>query len=147
MNTILRVAVAFALVLSAVASAQQPGSAEYNSVFLPAQGAGDTRSPDPRIRWGSVAGGDDEIWGYTLVGKTEAEAQALAVADCQARGSKNCAPLRTFFNSCIAVAVSSSDPDNRVGKMSPKGLRWVRREATRECGADCKIVYEGCAVP
>ncbi|MGE6335135.1 DUF4189 domain-containing protein [Stenotrophomonas sp. NPDC077659] len=144
MTAILRVAIAFTFVLSAVASAQQPGSAEYNSVFLPAHGVGDTRSPDPRIRWGAIAVGDDKAWGYTLVGKTEEEARSLAVADCQARGSKNCVPLETFFNSCIAVAVG---PNNRSGQMSPKGLKWVRRQSLKECGPDCKIVYEGCAVP
>ncbi|WP_414716012.1 DUF4189 domain-containing protein [Stenotrophomonas sp.] len=135
------------LLLSTGASAQQPGSVEYNTVFLPGHGVGDTRSPDPRIRWGALARGDDRALGYTLVGRTKDEAQALAVADCESRGSRNCVVLETFFNSCIAVTASLSDPSNRVAMMSPNGLRSVRRKAMKECGADCEIIYEGCAVP
>lgn len=144
MITIKKMFIAFCLLISAVASAQQPGSVGYNTTVLPAHGLGDTRAQDGQRRWGAYARGDDRTLGFTVDGRTENEARALAVANCEARGSTNCVALETFFNSCIAVAAG---PNDRVAQMSPKGPRWVRRHALKECRSDCKIIYEGCAFP
>lgn len=38
------------LVLPAAAQQPQPGSSEYNSVYLPAHGVGDTRRGPPAVR-------------------------------------------------------------------------------------------------
>ena len=61
MISILRSAVISSVLFSAQAVAQQPGSAEYNRVFLPAHGVGDTT---PQIqKWGAVArGGRQHAW-------------------------------------------------------------------------------------
>lgn len=144
MNAIRQIFIIFTLLIPMVASAQRPGSVGYNTTVLPAHGLGDTKAPDGRMRWGAYARGDDRTLGFTVDGRTENEARALAVANCEARGSTNCVALEMFFNSCIAVAAS---PNDRVAQMSSKGPRWVRRHALKECGSDRKIIYEGCAFP
>lgn len=40
--------------IATIANAQQPGSVEYNTVFLPAHGVGDTVRASPRDRWGRL---------------------------------------------------------------------------------------------
>ncbi|MBK0014133.1 DUF4189 domain-containing protein [Stenotrophomonas sp. S41] len=145
MTVKLKLLAASLLFISVASFAQQPGSVEYNTVLMPAHGVGDTKSPRSGVRWGAYARGDDRTLGYTVGGRTEDEARALAVEDCKARGSTNCVAIKTFLNACIAVA--AADINHRFATMSPKGLRWVRRESLKDCGSNCKIVYEGCAVP
>lgn len=55
------VALIFLLRLQAVA--QQAGTPEYNSVYLPAHGVGDTRTSKPQ-KWGSL--GIGYWWGFHL---------------------------------------------------------------------------------
>ncbi|MGE6335198.1 DUF4189 domain-containing protein [Stenotrophomonas sp.] len=133
---------ACALLYSSASFAQQPGTPQYNSVYLPGHGVGDTKAP-PRI-WGAWARGDDRTLGYSLTGRTQQEAEDLAVADCERRGSTNCVPIDSFDNACVAIAAGPSD---RYAQISRKGTKWTRREALKQCGPDCKIIFEGCAVP
>lgn len=142
MNAITRIFIILSLLAPMFASAQQPGSVGYNTTVLPAHGLGDTRRVVPD-RWGAWAKGEDGSLGWTFSGRTEQEARQLAIDDCVARGSRNCVVSRTFVNACAAIAAS---PVDRRFQISAKGLRWVRREALKACGPDCRIVFEGCAV-
>ncbi|WP_367381371.1 DUF4189 domain-containing protein [Stenotrophomonas cyclobalanopsidis] len=72
--------------------------------------------PVPRCGGGAYARGDDRTLGYTVDGRTEDEARALAVADCEVRGSTNCVAVKTFFNAGIAVA--AADINHRFATMS-----------------------------
>ncbi|WP_367381367.1 DUF4189 domain-containing protein [Stenotrophomonas cyclobalanopsidis] len=142
MNGVARIVIAFGLLLSAHASAQQAGTPEYNSVYLPAHGVGDTRAAP--VKWGAWARGDDRQLGYSLAGQTKEEAEALAVADCSARGSKNCVPIEAFSNACVAIAAG---PDDRKAVITDKGLKWGHKRALKICKGDCQIIFEGCALP
>ncbi|MGE6335246.1 DUF4189 domain-containing protein [Stenotrophomonas sp. NPDC077659] len=128
--------------LSMTASAQQPGTPQYNSVYLPGHGVGDTRPK--AVKWGAWARGDDRQLGYSLDGRTKEEAEALAVEDCSARGSKNCVPIDAFYNACVAIAAG---PDDRKAVITDRGLKWGHKRALKICEGDCQIIFEGCAVP
>ncbi|MCF5089101.1 DUF4189 domain-containing protein [Stenotrophomonas sp. PA-6-5C] len=143
MTSSYRILIATTLLLPMLALAQEAGTPQYNSVFLPAHGAGDTRRVLPD-RWGAWARGDDRTLGWTFSGRTREEAGQLAIADCTARGSRNCRVLEAFANACAAIAAG---PDDRRFYISPKSQRAARREALKACGPDCKIVFEGCAMP
>ena len=143
MTSSYRILIATTLLLPMLALAQEAGTPQYNSVFLPAHGAGDTRRAPPD-GWGAWARGDDKTLGWTFSGRTEEEARQLAVADCIARGSQNCQVVKTFGNACAAVAAG---PNARKYYITPKSQRAARREALKACGPDCKIVFEGCAMP
>ncbi|MGE6335133.1 DUF4189 domain-containing protein [Stenotrophomonas sp. NPDC077659] len=125
------------------AVAQQAGTPEYNSVYLPAHGVGDTAAPRP-VKWGAWAKGADRNLGWTFSANSEEEARALAIEDCEARGSYDCKVSQTFFNACAAIAAG---PTARRYQISTKGERFTRREVLKDCGADCKIVFAGCAYP
>ncbi|MBK0014137.1 DUF4189 domain-containing protein [Stenotrophomonas sp. S41] len=135
--------VAMILLSPMAARAQQAGTPEYNSVFLPAHGVGDAKAPKPP-KWGAWAKGADRNLGWTFSANSEDEARALAIKDCEARGSHDCKVSKTFFNACAAIAASAND---RWYQISPEGERFVRREALKSCGAECKIVFAGCAFP
>ena len=129
--------------MSACALAQQPGSAEYNSVYLPAHGVGDTVRQG--VRWGALARGSNLTLGWSVGSATEEQAVALATQDCIARGGLDCERLQTFSNVCAAVAVG---PENRRYVGDTKSLSRVRKRALKDCGSpECKILFEGCALP
>jgi hypothetical protein len=129
--------------MTSTSFAQQPGTPQYNSVFLPAHGAGDTRQP-PR-RWGAVARGDDLQLGWSVNGDSEDQAGNLAVRDCSARGSRNCQVVNTFSNSCAVVVVGQSD--RNFLSLPRRSLDKVRKTALKECGPECRVMFEGCALP
>lgn len=121
MTALYRTLAAMILLLPVPAMAQQPGTPQYNSVFLPAHGVGDTRRVLPD-RWGAWARGDDRTLGWTFSGRTREEAGQLAIADCTARGSQNCRVLEAFANACAAIAAG---PDDRRFYISPRSQRVV----------------------
>lgn len=135
--------IAMILLLPAITFAQQPGTTAYNTVFLPAHGAGDTLRPYVN-KWGAWAKGEDGALGWTFSGRTEREARRLALEDCAARGIRRCKVEKTFANGCAALAKSTND---RRWQIAPDNLDWVRQTALSGCGPDCKIVFEGCAIP
>ena len=122
--------------------AQQPGSAAYNSVYLPAHGIVDTRRP--ALSWGSFAGSDENgKSGWGLNASSEAEARSAAIEQCTGRGGINCAVVVIFANSCAAVA----NGDTRSFTASGESLTVVRRKALRGCGKGCAIFQERCSMP
>lgn len=129
--------------MTSTSFAQQPGTPQYNSVFLPAHGAGDTRQ-SPR-KWGAVARGEDLQLGWAVNGDSEQQAGNLAVQDCLARGSSNCQVVQTFFNTCAAVVVGPSD--RNFLSLPGRSLAKVRKTALKECGSECRVMFEGCALP
>lgn len=144
MTALYRTLAAMILLLPVPAMAQQPGTPQYNTVFLPAHGAGDT-ARSSIDRWGGWARGDDKkTLGWTVAGRSEQEARALAVSDCERRGGNNCAVIETFVNACAAIAAG---PTDRWYEISPKSLRRARRGALEACGPDCRVIFEGCAMP
>lgn len=129
--------------MTSTSFAQQPGTPQYNSVFLPAHGAGDTRQP--ARKWGAVARGEDLQLGWAVNGDSEQQAGNLAVQDCLARGSSNCQVVDTFFNSCAVVVVGPSE--RRFVSQQHRTLDRVRKAALKKCGPECSVMFEGCALP
>ncbi len=125
------------------AYAQQPGSAAYNSVYLPAHGVGDTQRYDAR-RWGAFASGRHSVVGWTVDGTSEQDAVDKAVAACRQVGGEDCGLEFTFGDQCAAVA---SGPENWYWKTGSGNVEKLKKRALRECGRDCNIVLEGCALP
>lgn len=136
----------FLMCTTSLAVAQQPGSVEYNTVLLPALGAGDTKSASSSDRWGALASGDGRIFGFIYGTTTKKAAERAAVEDCVANGGKDCHVVSSFVNSCMAIAASPSDAGYAQGDAVKRSIEWVRAEALDACGeSDCKIVREGCA--
>jgi hypothetical protein len=66
-------------IMAGPGEAQQPGTVEYNTVFLPANGLGDTRRAGPVNRYGAVALGRKGAIGFAAVPGSERTAEAAAV--------------------------------------------------------------------
>lgn len=122
--------------------AQQPGSAAYNSVYLPAHGVGDTRRPVEE-RWGALALGKKDAVGWTLDGTNEEDAAGTALDACRASGD-GCRVMLTFVNECAAIALS---PTRYEWVKGNKSLRSLRRQVLGQCGEECFVVRDGCALP
>ncbi len=132
----------FLLLASGMSFAQQPGSAAYNSVYLPANGVVDTRRPS--LSWGAFAVSDENGWsGWGLNADSEAEARAAAIEHCAERGGINCKVSVKFANSCAAIARNETRGYSAAGE----SLRVVRRKALRGCGKGCEIFQERCSWP
>ena len=132
----------FLLLLPGLSSAQQPGSAAYNSVYLPGHGVGDTRRPS--LSWGAFAISDENGWsGWALNASSEADAGLAAIRQCTERGGVNCRVSMGFANSCAAVARNGISGYSAAGK----SIRLARRDALRACGKGCEIFQERCSWP
>ncbi|MFG6109733.1 DUF4189 domain-containing protein [Stenotrophomonas nematodicola] len=151
MNIATRVFVFVGMALSidtALAQQPQPGSVEYNTVYLPAHGVGDTRRPNPGNRWGAVATGRGAVLGFMVGAKSESEAKRAALSDCAAAGGKECLVEETFVNSCAVVTMNSSQFSWSTADPEKHSAEWLRTRALGKCGTDdCKIIREGCASP
>lgn len=122
------------------AYSQQPGSAAYNSVYLPAHGVGDTRRQGVE-NWGAFASGVGDVVGWTMDGATEDEAEQIAMSECQSSGGTACRIEGTFVNECAVLASGPSDYGWSHGN---RGMRFHRKRALAQCGAGCRIIREGC---
>lgn len=132
----------FLLLALRMSFAQQPGSAAYNSVYLPANGIVDSRSPS--LSWGAFAISDEDGWsGWGLNAGSEAEARSAAIKHCAERGGVNCVVSVKFANSCAAVARNETRGYTAAGE----SLKVVRRKALRGCGEGCEIFQERCSFP
>jgi len=132
--------------------AQQPGSAAYNSVYLPAHGVGDTVRGRGIAQWGAVAVGNRGLMGWTLEAPSEQEATDFAMRSCEAKGATGCEILGVFNNSCMAIAsniavvdVANGAPVTTFVAHGSGTMRKLRRQALEACGPQCQIVREGCA--
>ncbi|WP_312236657.1 DUF4189 domain-containing protein [Stenotrophomonas sp.] len=133
---------------SASAQQPQPGSVEYNTVYLPAHGVGDTRRPNPGNRWGAVATGRGAVIGFMVGARSESEAKRAAIGDCVAAGGRECLAEEAFVNSCAVVTMNSSQFSWSIADPKKRSAEWLRTRALSKCGTeDCKIIREGCASP
>lgn len=123
------------------ALAQQPGSGAYNSVYLPAHGVGDTRQSG--TSWGAMALADGHQIGWVVDADSENSAADAAMEDCVSAGGSNCVVEFTFSNACAVVATGPKD--TTWVHNGSRSMRWIRKEALRDCGSGCQIVREGCA--
>lgn len=130
--------------MQATAGAQQPGSVEYNTVYLPGHGVGDTLQNSP-VRWGAIAFGSGRELGFTLNARTKKAAEAGAVQECKANGGKNCRILKAFFNGCAVIAATPTKLRWVVNDVDSESMESLRNSAMSACGSDCEIVREGCA--
>lgn len=125
--------------------AQQPGTVEYNTVLLPALGAGDARKPSPNTFWGAFSiamldEGEALLTGWAIDYETEAKARQESLDMCARRGGKGCEIHLVFMNQCAVVTTSSAG----IFAARDRTLRLSRRAARRSCASDCRILYEGC---
>lgn len=134
----------FALMVCAVgyASAQQAGTADYNSRYLPGHGVGDTRGVQ---RWGAMAKGKGDAIGWITDANTESEAADRAMSQCNFDPSRPCSLEYTFVNSCAVFAASKRGGYSSYGGRS--SLAAHRKVAMKKCGSDCRIYREGCSLP
>jgi hypothetical protein len=129
-------------------SAQQPGSVQYNTQVLPANGiVARNASPD---RWGAIAIAMDKSdrvgWKDDAISKEEAEAAALEL--CKSAGASKCKVIGTFANSCAALAFGTQVYGVSYTAYTRRSVAYTKRDAIKQCGLeDCKIVRSGCTVP
>ncbi|WP_425491077.1 DUF4189 domain-containing protein [Luteimonas fraxinea] len=134
--------IAIGLVATLSAAAQQPGSADYNRVFLPAHGVGDTRQAHPDDRWGAYAVSETNgLTGFVTGHLSEGDAVRAATTMCAERGGGMCALEVTFVNECAAVATSSFKSRWAIEPT----LRSATNAAKRDCGRACEIRWSGCS--
>jgi len=138
---------------SAMAQQPQPGSAAYNSVYLPAHGVGDTVRGRGVDQWGALAVGNRGLMGWTLEAPSEQAATDFAMRSCEAKGAVGCEILGVFNNACMAIAsniavvdVAGGQPVTTGVATGNRGMRKLRRDALKECGHGCAIIQEGCAI-
>lgn len=130
---------------SSYSSAQQPGTVEYNTIFLPAHGAGDTLTPTRTQSWGafSIATSDEDevaMTGWAVDYRTEDEASRASLDMCARRGGSACEINLVFMNQCATVMTS----DAGTHASRDRTLRRSRKAAGRLCGSNCRVLYEGC---
>ena len=128
-----------------VATAQQPGTPSYNSVFLPGHGVGDTRQRG-RDNWGSVASSRNLSAIHVTGMRSKKQAERTVLGICEEQGGERCKIHRSFVNICIAVAENPSKMSSRTSHPRETSADFRREEAIRLCGSDCKISWEGCAL-
>lgn len=132
--------------VSGLVHAQQPGSGDYNRVFVPAHGAGDTGLHNPRNRWGAYALSPVNHWSGFVVGhRSEVAASRAAVEMCTQRGGISCVSESTFVNSCMIVATGEASGTYAAYP----NLKGARRRAMEQCNVhnkSCEILWEGCAL-
>jgi hypothetical protein len=128
--------------------AQQPGSVEYNTQVLPANGiVARNALPD---RWGAIAIAMDKSkrvgWKDDATSREEAEAGALEL--CRATGGSKCEVVGSFANSCAALAFGADMYGVSYTGYTRRSLAYTKKDAIKLCGLeDCKIVRSGCTVP
>lgn len=148
MNFVRYFAASILVIACSTGWAQQPGTVEYNTVFLPAHGAGDTRTPISSQSWGAFSiamldEGEISMTGWAINHDTESEAVQASLEMCSRRGGIGCEINLVFMNQCAAVTTSSSG----TYASRDRTLGLARRAARKPCQADCRILYEGCARP
>lgn len=142
-----QVLIASILVLATIpsyANAQQPGTPAYNSVFLLGHGAGDTRHRG-RDNWGAVAFSRDTTVSAVTGMRTRREAEEKALQLCHERGGERC-DVKSFANGCMAFAESETRMGSRMDHPRKTSAEYRREQALKNCGAGCKITWEGCAL-
>lgn len=129
--------------------AQQPGSVQYNTVTLPALMAAQRpgRLAPPADRWGAIAIGEGQTYGWMDKAGSEDEAKAAALTDCRAKGGGDCVVETVFANACAVLAAGSGGHTIASAPPAERTLDKTSKRALRRCGADCRIVREGCALP
>lgn len=126
------------------AMAQQPGTVQYNTVLLPAHGAGDTQRAGA-TRWGALARTSGGALGWTVDGESKEGAEGRALTECASISVEPCRVVFTFFNGCAVFAASpQASTWSSAGR---KSLEWHRKAALKECGSGCTVRREGCALP
>ena len=100
--------------------------------------AGTCGSP---LCWGAVAAGPKGAYGFSHSQLSEREAYELALTDC----SGSCTIVRTFNNSCAAIAVAKNgrwgwgnDPDRKTAKR-------IARASCSEQGSSCYVRVWSCS--
>lgn len=134
---------------SADVFAQQPGSVQYNTVTLPAMMAAQRsgRLAPPSDRWGAIAIGEGQSYGWMDKAGSEDEAKAAALTDCRAKGGGDCVVETVFANACAVLAAGSAGHIIASAPPAERTLDKTTKRALRRCGPDCKVVREGCALP
>jgi len=129
-------------------SAQQPGSVQYNTQVLPANGiVARNASPD---RWGAIAIATDKSdhLGWKDDGTSRDQAEASALELCRSAGATKCKVVGSFANSCAALALGPDRYGVSFTADTRRSVAYTKMEAVRKCGVeDCRIVRSGCTIP
>ena len=128
-----------------------PSSSQYNSVYLPSLGQGDTVRPDPRgrweDRWGAIAADAKKGKIGTAVDvASKRMAERMALAACKGDGGTDCRIKITYTNQCVAMVVG------KVGYGTSHAATESEAEmlGLSDCKAkdkECSVYYSGCSLP
>lgn len=136
-----------------------PGGASPGQICIPMPGYGINGSSGSTpqalesrwmTRWGALAL-DVTSAGGSKLGRVEGlgskrKAEAAAIADCRARGGKNCVIAHAYYDQCVAVAWG----DARPAIVSAVNSQVASRMALDKCNgsdANCDMYYTGCSYP
>lgn len=81
--------------------------------------------------------------GWATESASEEEAAQRALSMCDAAGALECELIRTFAK----VDVASGQLVTIDVTSGTSNLRKLRQAALKQCGPDCAIVRDGCALP
>ena len=135
---------------SFAASAQQPGSVQYNTVTIPAMNAAGSGGVYDEDRWLAVSITNPVgVPGIAFDVASEPEAVALATDRCRkASGGEACEIVMVSTNPCLAVAVDLEEKhwgllaSNSLGRASRVSQRICRRNGGTRKG--CQVVFKEC---
>lgn len=129
-----------------------PSSSQYNSVYLPSLGQGDTVRPNSNVRWedrwGAIADDGNGVYGIVTDLGSRRLAQKAAVAECRRRGGGECMVGLAYYNQCAVVVAGTTGAElaHAPTEDQAKKIAVENCEATDGQGV-CRVYYSGCSLP
>ena len=128
----------------------QQGQGWQTCVPIPGYSEGqDQVTPPPlwQSRWQAISTDVDKaVLGRSINAATQAEAETLALKDCQSQGGPNCKIAISYGNGCVALAAG----DVLVSTGSGGSKSEAEATALGKCGTgakDCRVYYSACSPP
>ena len=97
--------------------------------------------------WGAIAGDDPKgILGTALGVDDSIQAGRQAIADCHAKGGKECKLHLTYHNQC-AVFVAGNNGHIATGAASIAKATEISMRDCKKSDKDCRVHYSACTEP
>ncbi|WP_082611144.1 DUF4189 domain-containing protein [Lysobacter sp. Root916] len=133
---------------------QSPGPEQgvVNCVPLPGSQAGDTGNTGPRwqSRWGAIAfdfGETNVGIGVSVAASSKRRAKNEAIADCRAKGGRNCRINLIYDNQCAVVIAGFGYSRSQGGPTVEIAADHGMRECEKSGAKDCQVYYKACSLP